>query len=154
MHHTGQRNYTEYRAFCRYPNIQLYASLGKAFLDIIVSSFILALPSFCLDCNATEILISHLHVAPLYALVSLVHTPEVHFWRGRGEINGLASITPFFKESSLSKSDCLPCLLYNAYFTEDDTHFTGERTINMQNIWHTHDRSVFILQLLDLTLLI
>lgn len=45
-------------------------------------------------------------------------------------------------------------IVCHAYFTEDDTHFTAGRKINMQNIWHTPDRSISMLQLLDLTLLI
>lgn len=76
-------NYSEYRALCRYPNLQLYASLWKAFLDAIVSSFVLALPSFCLDFNTAEILISHLLVAPSYALVSLNTHPRGSFLEGK-----------------------------------------------------------------------
>lgn len=80
---TVQGNYSEYRALCRYPNLQLYASLWKAFLVAIVSSFILALPSFCLDFNTAEILISHLLVAPSYALVSLNTHPRGSFLEGK-----------------------------------------------------------------------
>lgn len=153
VHHVGQRNYSEYRTLCRHPNTQLRASLWQAFFGIIVSSFILALSSFCLDCNASETMNSCLHVAPLNVTVSLIQTPEVHFWRGRGEIHRTGSITPFLKESFLCKSDYLPlqCLLYWRRYS---LYGREKKTINMQNIWHTPDRSIFILELLDLTLLI
>lgn len=51
-------------------------TLEGIFGYIIVSSVIVELPSFCLDCNATEIPIFHLHVAPLYALLSLNTHPK------------------------------------------------------------------------------
>lgn len=83
MHHTGQRNYSEYRTSCRYLNIQLYASLWWAFFSIIGSSFILALSFYCLDCNASETMNSCFHVAPLNATVFLIQTTRGPFLEGR-----------------------------------------------------------------------
>lgn len=108
------RGTTQSTGHCRYPNMQFYASLWQAFFGIITSSFILALSSCCLDCNASETMNSCLRVAPLNATGSLIQTPEVHFLGGRGEIHKTGSITPFLKESFLRKSVYLPlqCLLY------------------------------------------
>lgn len=88
--------------------------------SIIVSSFILAWSSCSPDCNASERMNPYLHVASLNATVPLIQTPEVRFWRGRGEIHG--SIAPLLKESFLCKSDYLPL---QWFFTGDHTPFTG-----------------------------
>jgi len=63
--------------------MKLYALLWQVFFAIIVSSFILALSSHCLDCNASETTNSCLHVAPLNTMVFLIQTPRGLFLEGR-----------------------------------------------------------------------